>query len=153
MIKRSGIFKIFYNIYPVFCILASCIKSNSRKILVRFRCIYICSINRWLIKSDLSNPATEIRLIYMIIIIGVFYFCIYNVMTSDICIIIRNIKYALLSECLSPAVLADKGAVTLYIHRKIFFWIIIVPADDHNLMVRLFRSHITIGMFIFIIKF
>ena len=87
----------------------------------------------------------------MVIVARIFDLCIHNIVCAYIRIIIRYVKHPVLAERISPAVLTDKCAVSLEIHIKILLGITVVPADNHNVVIRLLRTDIAVGICLLIV--
>ena len=67
-------------------------------------------------------------------------------MDADVGIVVRNVKNAVFAKFPAPAVLADKSAILLRGSGKIILRVGIVPSNDDNIMVGLFRSLIAVGI-------
>ena len=72
-------------------------------------------------------------------------------MYTDIRIIIRNIKYSVIAKTSTPAILTDKCSVPLKINGKIILGITVVPADNHNVVIRLLCTDVAVGICLLIV--
>ena len=61
-------------------------------------------------------------------------------MNTDIAVKIGYIKISLVTKILSPAVGTDKRPIPLQVHIKILPGIIVIPSNNHGIMVRLFAA-------------
>ena len=138
--------KITCHIDLIFCIRPCCIKPGCRQLFPFFCAISIGKPGCIFPIPDLTYPSAKITLVDIVIIVSRFNSRVYNIMDSNISIIIRYIKISLISEIFAPAVSTYKGSVSFQIHIKIFFREIIIPAYDHRIMVRLLRTNIAIGI-------
>ena len=135
----------------ILCASPCCIKTGCCQFFLGFCFVSIGKPGRVFPISDLSYPSTQITLINVVIIVCRLNSRVYNIMDPDIRIIIGHVKIALVTKVLAPAVGTDKSAVPFQLHIEVFFWIIIIPAYDHRIMVGLFRTDITIGIGITIV--
>ena len=138
--------KICHYIY-IICRFRTCrIERNRLQCLVLPSRIDICKISlRPVVKSHRSDLTHQIRLIDLIVVVAVSKLCICHAVHADIGIIIRDIKESLVTKILSPAILADKCAVSRRFRIKIFLRIVVIPANDHHVMIRRLISIIIIG--------
>ena len=93
--------------------------------------------------SDLAHPAAQIALVDPIVML---HACVDNIMNPDIGVVVGYVKISLVPKILTPAVGTDKRPVPLQVHIKILPGIIVIPSNNHGIMVRLFAAHITVGI-------
>ena len=65
-------------------------------------------------------------------------------MRTDIRVIIGHIEDTVIAKILTPAVLTDERTVSLERRIEIGTRIIVIPSDDHNIVIRLLRTDVTI---------
>ena len=135
-----------YNVHFILGIRTSRIEGCCSERLSTLSRKNIRPIDLFAVIAHLSDPATEIALVNMVIIIGVFHSCIHNVMRTDIRIIIGHIEDTVIAKILTPAVLTDERTVSLELRIEIGTRIIVIPSDDHNIVIRLLRTDVTIGI-------
>ena len=108
--------------------------------------INICRHDLFLIIAQASHPAASIRLINAVVIICIFHSGVCYTLCTHMGIIIGNIKNSIFSKILSPAVLADKGTISRHTNRKVGSFIVIIPSNDHHIMIGFLCSPVTVGI-------
>ena len=91
-----------------------------------------------------SAPAAQIRLIKGVVIVRAVHPCVSHIVISDIRVIIGHVKYAVLPEAFSPAVLTDECAVSGHRPGEILRRIIIVPAYDDHIVIAVSYTHLDV---------
>ena len=88
-----------------------------------------------LFRNRAADPATQICLVNVVVIICRLDSGIENVVDPNICIIVGHVKIPIVPKFAAPAVGADKRAIPLRRLIKIVSRIVVIPADDHNVMI------------------
>ena len=149
--ELGAAFHIRYRIYFIFRILTCGIKTGCRQFF-SFTCrIDIGKISILLAIAQLAYPAAQITLINLIIVIGIINPGIQDIMYSNVRIIVGYIEISLIPEFASPAVGADKRPVTFQVQIEIFFRVIIIPSDNHYVVIGFGCSDIAVSALFLII--
>ena len=124
-----------HGIYLIRCIFPGCIEADCLQLF-----FLLCRINigkkcRFFSVTELPDPAAQICLVNVVVIICRLDSGIENVVDPNICIIVGHVKIPIVPKFAAPAVGTDKRAIPLRRLVKIVSRIVVIPADDHNVMI------------------
>ena len=118
------------------------VEAHCLQCLVRLRCIRVCHPGLRLAESHLPGPAAEVALVIPVEIVRRFDAAVGDSALRDPAVLVGHMEKAAVSEVLSPAVHAEERSVRFRGRCKFFFRIVVIPSDDHRVMVRFFAAFV-----------
>ena len=106
------------------------------------RCIRVRHPGLRLAESHLPGPAAEVALVIPVEIVRRSDAAVGDSALRDPAVLVGHMEKAAVSEVLSPAVHAEERSVRFRVRCKFFFRIVVIPSDDHRVMVRFFAAFV-----------